>query len=119
MLSGAAGSRNWGRRATSARWIHDVLLVHSGMALLRYDALPVRSIHDSVGQRMSSCGELTTPVSLRTTLDDGSELGGIVGVIGQVADRAILRPHAMPVEGARPLSRRRGTRPRSVQEEPK
>lgn len=76
-LSGAAGSRRWSRRPAYARWVHDVLLVHSGMALVRYDALPVRAVDGPIakasGVKLRGGGEL---FSLRMTLDDGSVLEG-------------------------------------------
>jgi hypothetical protein len=40
----AAGSEDlgkWPRTTVYARWVHDVLLVHAGLALVRYRALPV------------------------------------------------------------------------------
>lgn len=72
-VSGADGSGGWSRRTSYARWVHDVLLVHSGMALVRYQAFPVRSANDPIarapGVKLRGEGE---PVSLHLTLDDGS-----------------------------------------------
>lgn len=72
-VSAAEEAGGWSRRTAYARWVHDVLLVHSGMALVRYQALPVRATDESIapapGVTTKGGGE---PVSLRVTLDDGT-----------------------------------------------
>ena len=74
-LSGTRESRGWSRRTAYGRWVHDVLLVHSGMALVRYQALPVHAVDGPIarapGVKLRGGGE---PVALRMTLDDGSVL---------------------------------------------
>jgi hypothetical protein len=72
-ISGARGSEGWGRRTAYARWVHDVLLVHSGLPLISYQAMPVRDAQEPVsligGEKAKG---LSHPVSVRMTLDDGS-----------------------------------------------
>lgn len=71
-VSAAEQAGGWSRRTAYARWVHDVLLVHSGMALVRYQALPVRAadgIAPAPGVKLRGGGD---PVSLRVTLDDGT-----------------------------------------------
>lgn len=53
-----------------ACWAHDVLLVHHGLALVRYEALPVAS---ASGPPVPSTAEHfgDRPVLLRLQLDDG------------------------------------------------
>ena len=71
---------SWPRQPTYARWIHDVLLVHRGLALVRNVALPVASAEGPLGA--SAPGEIaglgSSPVVLTLTLDGGAaaELAG-------------------------------------------
>jgi hypothetical protein len=103
-ISGAVGPVKWTRRTTYARWVHDVLLVHSGMALVRYQALPVRSIDDPIAPAPGvKLREVNHPVSLRMTLDDGS----VLEVASAASSTELLTgpffaPHAKPAEGANP-----------------
>jgi hypothetical protein len=65
---------SWPRRPAYARWVHDVLLVHQGLALVRNRALPVASV---TGPLLSvRTGEITklgpSPVVLALTLDSGA-----------------------------------------------
>jgi hypothetical protein len=68
----AAGEQpGWGRRKSSGRWVHDVLLLHSGLALIRYMAFPVAGVEKPVapaeGTRFKG-----DAVSIQLRLDDGS-----------------------------------------------
>lgn len=48
---------SWPRGAADARWVHDVLLVHRGFALVRNMALPVESAAGPLTER--DPGEIT------------------------------------------------------------
>lgn len=68
--AGPTEAAAWPRSKRYAYWVHDVLLVHRGPALKRYEALPVASVAGPV--------EATTakrlgdrPMWLRLHLDDG------------------------------------------------
>jgi hypothetical protein len=41
IISGPEDSGKWPRATAYARWVHDVLPVHAGLALVRFRALPV------------------------------------------------------------------------------
>ena len=43
VIDGAAPPPKWKRQASYARWVHDVLIVHQGLAMVRNRALPVAS----------------------------------------------------------------------------
>src|SRR5688572_20909322 len=69
----AAHQPAWPRLPTYARWVHDVLIVHAGLALVRNAALPVASVEpmdasDAV-PAPKRLGE--TPSFIRLRLDDG------------------------------------------------
>ena len=70
------GKTSWPRSAAHARWVHDVLLVHRGFALVRSEALPVESAAGSLVK--GDPGEITglgrSPVVLALTLDGGATL---------------------------------------------
>lgn len=53
-----------------AYWVHDVLLVHRGLALRRYEALPVTSV-DGPFEATTAKGLGQRPMWLRVQLDDG------------------------------------------------
>ena len=71
----------WGRETTYGRWIHEVLLLHSGVTLLRYEALPVagveRATAPATGTRFDG-----DAISLLLRLDDGQvmEVAGPAGI---------------------------------------
>ena len=68
--TGPLEGARWPRRKRHARWVHDVLLVHRGAALARYDAYPVANVTGPiVGAPVRGMGE--RPVRLRLHLDDG------------------------------------------------
>jgi len=60
----------WPRGKRYAYWVHDVLLVHRGLALRRYEALPVASIAGPV-EAATAKGLGAQPMRLRAHLDDG------------------------------------------------
>ena len=64
----------WPRRALYARWVHDVLLVHKGLALVRTLALPVASATGPVVRIAASTVKRLgdEPVSIRLVLDSGA-----------------------------------------------
>jgi hypothetical protein len=73
-LDGDESTPAWGRAPAYARWVHDVLLVSRGVALVRLAALPVAAV--AAGPRtahppmVKGLGPAPVVVSLR--LDDGS-----------------------------------------------
>jgi hypothetical protein len=67
---GPLGSGAWGRSRRTARWVHDVLLVHRGPTLRRCEVLAVAGVTGpTVGIDVRRLGE--RPVGLRLLLDDG------------------------------------------------
>jgi hypothetical protein len=68
--AGPAESSGWRRGKRYAYWVHDVLLVHRGPALKRYDALPVASVAGPV-VAANAKGLGDRPMWLRLHLDDG------------------------------------------------
>jgi hypothetical protein len=67
---------SWPRVPAYARWVHDVLIVHAGLALVRNEAIPVASV-----DRMGDSDTVPTPKRLgdhvsiiRLNLDDGSRV---------------------------------------------
>jgi hypothetical protein len=82
---GAGEEAAWGRLESHGRWVHDVLLLHSGLALIRYSALPVASV-----EKPSASTEGTRfkghAVSIQLRLDDGS----LVEVAGPAEARQLL-----------------------------
>ena len=67
-----AAPGKWPRATSQARWVHDVLMVHSGMALVRYQALPVASINEPIAAAPDVKLKGGDPVSVQLHLDDGS-----------------------------------------------
>lgn len=66
----AETSDGWPRSKRYAYWVHDVLLVHRGPALLRYDALAVANVvGPSAATTAKGLGD--QPMWLRLHLDDG------------------------------------------------
>jgi hypothetical protein len=104
---------SWPRTHGHARWVHDVVLVHRGLALLRTQALPVASVEGPLVSRMpyevTDLGPL--PVVLTLTLDSGAT----VDLAARVEDsEAVVGPYAVALLNSRgPGLRRRadgGTR---------
>jgi hypothetical protein len=82
---GSGEEAGWGRLESYGRWVHDVLLLHSGLALIRYRALPVASVEKPIasaeGTRFKG-----DAVSIQLRLDDGS----VVEVAGPAEARQLL-----------------------------
>ena len=102
-VSGADGSGKWEGGSVYARWVHDVLLVHRGLALVRFEALPVRVVERAIKtiQGVKVKGE--DGVSIRLSLDDGS----VVEIASSDASASLLSgpflaAWAMPVGEATP-----------------
>jgi hypothetical protein len=65
----AVEGRRWPRRSQRGRWVHDVLLVHRGVTLVRAEALPVATVGGPVaGPAPRGAGDPV--VRLRLHLDD-------------------------------------------------
>jgi hypothetical protein len=79
--------RGWPRRATRARWVHDVLLVRRGFWSPRTETLPVRAPEDPVRRVPGEVPGLG-PDPLR--LDLRPDAGPVVEVAARAADRALL-----------------------------
>jgi hypothetical protein len=62
---------DWGRAKSFGRWVHDVLLLHSGLALIRYVALPVAGAEKPV-EPAEDTRFKGDAVSIQLRLDDGS-----------------------------------------------
>jgi hypothetical protein len=69
---------SWPRLPLYARWVHDVLLVHHGLALVRISVLPVESVSGPLVDRPEITRLGASPVVLALTLDGGAhaELAG-------------------------------------------
>jgi hypothetical protein len=72
IISGSEDSGKWPRTTAYARWVHDVLLVHAGLALVRYRALPVAGVDEPITSAPDVKLKGDHPVSIRLRLDDGS-----------------------------------------------
>jgi hypothetical protein len=72
LISGSEDSGNWPRATAYARWLHDVLLVHAGLALVRVRALPVAGVDAQITSAPDVKLKGDHPVSIRLELDDGS-----------------------------------------------
>jgi hypothetical protein len=85
--AGPDDDHSWPRAKSYACWAHDVLLVHHGLALVRYEALPVA---DMTGPPIPSTATRVgdRPVALRLQLDDG-----------RVVELTTPRAHAMTAAG--------------------
>jgi hypothetical protein len=84
---------SWPRGTAHARWVHDVLLVHRGLALIRNKALPVESAGGPLmeGDLDEITGLGPSPVVLALTLDGGAT----VELAGRSEDRdAVVGPYA-------------------------
>ncbi len=72
-LVGAGTPSSWPRRKVFARWVHDVLIVHQGVALVRNRALPVAGLVATIiTGDVKGLG--AQPAAVRVRLDDGAEL---------------------------------------------
>jgi hypothetical protein len=91
IVSGPESPAKWTRATTYARWVHDVLLVHAGLALVRFRALPVAAVDAPIAPASDvklKGGDDVVTASLR--LDDGS----VVEIAGLRSAAEILGPFA-------------------------
>lgn len=72
-VSGSGEQAGWRLPKSSGRWVHDVLLLHSGLALIRYRALPVAGVEKPVAPAEDTRFK-GDAVSIQLRLDDGSEV---------------------------------------------
>jgi hypothetical protein len=72
IVPGSGDSGKWPRATAYARWVHDVLLVHAGLALVRFRALPVAGVDEPITSAPVVKLKGDHPVSIRVRLDDGS-----------------------------------------------
>ena len=79
---------SWPRRPVYSRWVHDVLLVHRGIALVRNAALGVAQVTGPVrsGEPRSISGLWSSPVVVALILDSGAK----VALAGPSAARDVL-----------------------------
>ena len=94
---------SWPSMPAYARWVHDVLIVHVGVALVRTQVFPIASI-----ERMDDSDAVPAPKRLganpsiiRLRLDDGS-----VMVMAVPANAAVLQRGPFTPAGARPVAMR-------------
>jgi hypothetical protein len=65
----------WPRRPGYARWVHDVLLVQHGLALVRTEAYPVAALSASSASRdVEIRGLGDAPIVMTLELDSGSSI---------------------------------------------
>ena len=76
----------WKRQVSYARWVHDVLIVHQGLAMVRNRALPVASASPPTISSSGVRGLGEDPVVVRLSLDDGD----VVEVAAATDDRDLL-----------------------------
>lgn len=82
IVSGSDGPEKWTRSTAYARWVHDVLLVHAGLGLVKYEALPVAGVDGPAPPAPAVKLKGGDPVSIRLRLDDGSiaEVAGLTSM---------------------------------------
>jgi hypothetical protein len=81
--SGSGGPGTWSRTTTYAAWVHDVLLVHVGLALIRIRAFPIAEAAGPISPARDVKVKGGDAISIRLHLDDGS--------IAEVAGPASMR----------------------------
>jgi hypothetical protein len=86
LVPGPQDSGKWPRSTAYARWVHDVLLVHAGLALVRFRALPVMGVDGSISPTPGVKVKGGGAVSIRVRLDDGT----IADVAGPGSMREVL-----------------------------
>ena len=82
VIDGAAPPPKWKRQTSCARWVHDVLIVHQGLAMVRNRALPVASASPATISSGEVRGLGDDPVAVRLRLDGGE----VVEVAAAAAD---------------------------------
>ena len=86
VVDSAAAPPKWKRQASYARWVHDVLIVHQGLAMVRNRALPVASASPATISSGEVRGLGEDPVAVRLSLDGGE----VVEVAAATADGDML-----------------------------
>ena len=86
VIDGDAPPPKWKRQASYARWVHDVLIVHQGLAMVRNRALPVAGASPATISSGEVRGLGDDPVAVRLRLDGGE----VVEVAAAAADRHTL-----------------------------
>jgi hypothetical protein len=98
-----AGIDRWPRRPSDAVWVHDVLLVHHGLALIRVEPLGVAGVAECApGADGEPRGLGSRPSMLTLVVDDGAEVqlaapgdlsdtmaGPFLGAIGRSASDGV------------------------------
>lgn len=81
-------SRDWGRAPVYGRWVHDVLVLNRGLALVRVIAVPVDAVVGGPGAVDGSLprGLGDDPVAVAVRTDDGS----VLELAAHAADRQRL-----------------------------
>jgi hypothetical protein len=104
----AAGLKDrWPRRPSYARWVHDVLLVQRGLALIRTEALPTVDAQGSIASRSADeiHGLGDNPLVLTLVVDGGAsvelaaEAGARATMVGPHARVASIDVAATPPPG--------------------
>jgi hypothetical protein len=95
--SGHDGSEKWSRSTACGRWVHNVLLVHKGLALARIDALSVRDVQGPVTRLDEFKFRGEDPVSIRLSLDDGS----VIEIATATSSSSLLSGPFLAFEAAR------------------
>jgi hypothetical protein len=86
ITSSTDGPQKWPRSTAYARWAHDVLLVHAGLALVRYRVLPIASVDQPASPASDVRLKGDDPVAMHFRLDDES----VVEVVAPRAMGALL-----------------------------
>ena len=86
LVDSAAPPPKWKRKASYARWVHDVLIVHQGLGLVRNRALPVASVSRATISSGEVRGLGDDPVAVHLLLDGGE----VVEVVATAADGDML-----------------------------
>jgi hypothetical protein len=76
---------NWGRAKSYAFWVHDVLLVHSGAALVRYHVYPTSEVVEGDDDLQLTFGGSPAATAV-LSLDDGTS----IEVAADTDQRALL-----------------------------
>ena len=99
-VSAADASGGWQRGTSYAYWVHDVMLVHHGLALVRFEALPVRIVEQRITSARGVKVKGDDAVSIGLTLDDGS----LVEIASSSSSLPLL-PGPFPAAWAQPVNR--------------
>lgn len=72
IVSGSEDPGKWPRSTAYARWVHDVLLVHAGLGLVKYQALPGAGVDGPAAPAPAVKLKAGDAISIRLRMDDGS-----------------------------------------------